>query len=170
MHALMTFFLQLLEAAKAADDASLRWVNGFVGQAPLFDTLMIQLVHSDLFKVGVLVSMLYWLWFRTDGDVARRRHQVMMAIPCAAVAIALLLGTPFFLVFGWLSDKIGRKPIIMLGCVLAALTYFPVFKALTAAANPQLAAAVASAHPSGARHHVLGVGPIHVVRVCVRDW
>jgi len=63
----------------------------------------------------------------------------------ALVAISLLIGTPFFIFFGWLSDRIGRKPIIMLGCVLAALTYFPVFKALTAAANPQLAAAVASA-------------------------
>ena len=61
------------------------------------------------------------------------------------VATALLLGTPFFILFGWLSDKIGRKPIIMLGCVLAALTYMPLFKALTVAANPQLAAAVASA-------------------------
>jgi len=61
------------------------------------------------------------------------------------VAIALLLGTPFFIVFGWLSDKIGRKPIILAGCLLAALTYFPIFKALTAAANPQLATATASA-------------------------
>ncbi|HEY8573208.1 MAG TPA: MFS transporter [Phenylobacterium sp.] len=61
------------------------------------------------------------------------------------VAIALLLGTPFFVVFGWLSDKIGRKPIILAGCLLAVLTYFPVFKAITGAANPQLAAATASA-------------------------
>jgi len=61
------------------------------------------------------------------------------------VAIALLIGTPFFVIFGWLSDKIGRKPIILLGCLLAALTYFPIFKALTVAANPQLAAASASA-------------------------
>ena len=61
------------------------------------------------------------------------------------VALALLLGTPFFLVFGWLSDKVGRKPIILAGCLIAALTYFPIFKALTAAANPQLAAASASA-------------------------
>ena len=58
-------------------------------------------------------------------------------------AAALLIGTPFFVVFGTLSDKVGRKPIIMLGCVLAALTYFPVFQALTEAANPDLAAAQA---------------------------
>jgi MFS family permease len=60
------------------------------------------------------------------------------------VAVALLLGTPFFVVFGWLSDKIGRKPIILAGCLLAVLTYFPIFKAITAAANPALAAASAS--------------------------
>ena len=59
------------------------------------------------------------------------------------IAAALLIGTPFFVVFGTLSDKIGRKPIIMVGCVLAVLTYFPVFKALTEAANPDLAAAQA---------------------------
>ena len=57
------------------------------------------------------------------------------------VAYSLLLGTPFFVVFGTLSDKIGRKPIIMAGCLLAALTYFPAFSALTQAANPDLAAA-----------------------------
>jgi MFS family permease len=57
------------------------------------------------------------------------------------VAIALILGTPFFLFFGWLSDKIGRKPIIMAGCLIAALTYFPIFKAITHFANPALEAA-----------------------------
>jgi MFS family permease len=57
------------------------------------------------------------------------------------VAASLVIGTPFFIVFGSLSDKIGRKPIIMAGCLLAALTYFPVFTALTKAANPDLHAA-----------------------------
>jgi MFS family permease len=61
------------------------------------------------------------------------------------IAIALAIGTPFFVLFGWLSDKIGRKPIILTGCALAALTYFPAFSALTHAANPALAAAQASA-------------------------
>ena len=61
------------------------------------------------------------------------------------IAAALLIGTPFFVFFGTLSDKIGRKPIIMIGCLLAVLTYFPVFKALTGAANPDLAHAQATA-------------------------
>jgi MFS family permease len=61
------------------------------------------------------------------------------------IAISLIIGTPFFIVFGALSDKIGRKPIILLGCLLAVFTYFPVFNALTKAANPDLAAAQAAA-------------------------
>jgi MFS family permease len=61
------------------------------------------------------------------------------------IAIALALGTPFFVLFGWLSDKIGRKPIILVGCAIAAVTYFPLFAQLTTAANPDLARAQASA-------------------------
>ena len=59
------------------------------------------------------------------------------------VAAALLIGTPFFVFFGSLSDRIGRKPIIMAGCLIAALTYFPLFHMLTHYANPTLEAAVA---------------------------
>ena len=61
------------------------------------------------------------------------------------IAISLLIGTPFFVLFGTLSDKVGRKVIIMGGCLIAALTYFPVFKAITHYANPALEAAQASA-------------------------
>ena len=57
------------------------------------------------------------------------------------IAASLLLATPFFLLFGWLSDRIGRKPIIMTGLLLAALTYFPIFRAITHYANPALEAA-----------------------------
>ncbi|MEP7297840.1 MAG: MFS transporter [Burkholderiales bacterium] len=59
------------------------------------------------------------------------------------IAASLLIGTPFFVIFGTLSDKIGRKPIIMAGCLLAALTYFPLFHALTEYGNPDLAKALA---------------------------
>ncbi len=54
------------------------------------------------------------------------------------IAASLIIATPFFVVFGSLSDKIGRKPIIMAGCLIAALTYFPIFKGLTHYANPAL--------------------------------
>ena len=54
------------------------------------------------------------------------------------IAVSLAIGTPFFILFGWLSDKIGRKPIILAGCLLACVTYFPLFKALTNAVNPVL--------------------------------
>ena len=61
------------------------------------------------------------------------------------IAVALAIGTPFFIFFGWLSDRIGRKPIILAGCILAALTYFPLFHALAKAANPALYAAQTTA-------------------------
>ncbi len=60
------------------------------------------------------------------------------------IVIALALGTPFFIIFGWLSDKIGRKPIILAGFLLAAVTYFPIFKGITHFANPKLEAALSA--------------------------
>ncbi len=59
------------------------------------------------------------------------------------MAAALLLATPFFLVFGRLSDRIGRKKIVLAGCLLAAVTYFPIFKGITHFANPAIEAAAA---------------------------
>ena len=61
------------------------------------------------------------------------------------IAIALAIGTPFFIFFGWLSDKIGRKWIILAGCGLAAMTYFPAFNALSNVANPAMAKASVTA-------------------------
>lgn len=61
------------------------------------------------------------------------------------IAAALALATPFFVIFGWLSDKIGRKKIILAGCLLAAITYFPIFKGLTHFANPAVEEARQSA-------------------------
>jgi MFS family permease len=60
------------------------------------------------------------------------------------MAAALLIATPFFVIFGALSDKIGRKKIVLAGCLLAVFTYFPIFKGLTHYANPALDAAVAA--------------------------
>jgi MFS family permease len=88
------------------------------------------------------------------------------------VAVSLVIGTPFFIVFGSLSDKIGRKPIIMAGCLLAAITYFPVFGALTKAANPDLAAAqaknkvVVSADPSECSFQFNPTGTVKFTSSC----
>jgi MFS family permease len=60
------------------------------------------------------------------------------------LAGALAIGTPFFILFGWLSDRIGRKKIVMAGCLIAALTYFPVFRAITHYANPAIEQAAAA--------------------------
>ena len=56
------------------------------------------------------------------------------------VGLSLLIGTPFFLLFGWLSDSIGRLKIILAGCLIAAVTYIPLFHMLLGAVNPDLQA------------------------------
>lgn len=82
----------------------------------------------------------------------------------ALIGVSLLIGTPFFIVFGWLSDRIGRLKIILAGCLIAALTYFPLFAALTHYANPDLEAfqqknpIVMSADQSTCHFHIF-VGP-----------
>jgi len=80
------------------------------------------------------------------------------------IGASLLLGTPFFILFGWLSDKIGRLKIILAGCLIAALTYFPLFAALTHYVNPDLEAFHAktkisvTADPNDCQFHLF-VGP-----------
>src|SRR5438552_5448953 len=80
------------------------------------------------------------------------------------IALSLLIGTPFFIVFGALSDKIGRLKIILFGCLIAALTYFPLFKALTHYVNPALEAyqtatpISVAANPKNCEFHIF-VGP-----------
>ncbi|HET6899355.1 MAG TPA: MFS transporter [Vicinamibacteria bacterium] len=68
----------------------------------------------------------------------------------ALVAAALALGTPLFVVFGSLSDRIGRKRIMLGGCLLAALTYVPIYQGMKALANPNMAASVTSLSPGSA--------------------
>jgi predicted MFS family arabinose efflux permease len=88
------------------------------------------------------------------------------------IALALLLGTPFFLVFGAWSDRVGRKPIILAGCALAALTYFPIFRGITHYANPALAAAqgaspvTVTADPSECRVQFNPVGTAKFTSSC----
>src|SRR6266540_4567905 len=82
----------------------------------------------------------------------------------ALIGLSLVIGTPFFLVFGWLSDRIGRLKIILAGCLIAAATYFPLFGALTHYANPALETfqqknpIVVSADQSTCHFHIF-VGP-----------
>jgi MFS family permease len=94
-------------------------VGGTAGQAVVWYT-------GQFYALFFLQSFL-----KVDGPTAN-----------VLIAISLIIGTPFFIFFGSLSDKIGRKPIIMAGCLIAALTYFPLFSALTTYANPKLQAAI----------------------------
>ncbi len=89
------------------------------------------------------------------------------------VAVSLLIGTPMFIFFGWLSDRIGRLKIIMAGCLVAALTYFPLFGALTHYVNPDLEAfqnktkISVTADPAQCNFHIF-VGPWSKFTECDR--
>ncbi|HTM60478.1 MAG TPA: MFS transporter [Burkholderiales bacterium] len=93
------------------------------------------------------------------------------------IGLSLLIGTPFFIVFGWLSDKIGRLKIIMAGCLIAALTYFPLFGLLTHYVNPALEQFAqktpisVAANPADCEFHIF-VGPWSKFSDCdrVKDY
>jgi len=110
-------------------EAFMNWKNGKI--------VLLALVGLTMGQAVVwYTGQFYALFFLTqtlkiDGPTAN-----------ILIAIALLLATPFFLFFGWLSDKIGRKWIILGGCVIAAATYFPIFKAITHYGNPALEQAI----------------------------
>ena len=108
-----------------------RWSNLKIGLSALLGAVMGQ-------AVVWYTGQFYALFF------LERTLRVDSVTTNMLSAAALALATPGFILFGWLSDKIGRKPIILAGCVLAMLTYMPLFKALTLYANPALFAAQAS--------------------------
>jgi len=110
-------------------EAFLRWGN--------FKIVVLALLGATAGQAVVWYGGQFYalLFLEKTLQVDSTRAQLVMAA-------ALLIATPFFVVFGALSDKIGRKKIVLAGCLLAALTYFPIFKAITHFANPALDAAV----------------------------
>jgi MFS family permease len=129
-------FLKMKDAGATSKapfkEAFARWSNLKIVLAALFGMVAGQAVT---FYTGTFYA-LYFLErnLKVDGLTAN-----------LLIAVALVLGAPLYVLWGWLSDRVGRKKIIMAGLALAALLYFPMFRALTVAANPALAAAQESA-------------------------
>ncbi|AKC86494.1 MFS transporter [Pseudoxanthomonas suwonensis] len=130
------------------------WIRLQLSESPLFQQMKAEGKGSkqpfrDSLKGGNMKLMLLVLFGATAGQAVvwyagqfyalfylQSMLKVDPTVSYLLIAASLLLATPFFLFFGWLSDKIGRKKIIMAGCLLAALTYFPIFKGITHFANP----------------------------------
>ena len=133
--------------------------QGKVSKSPIRESFTswpnLKVVLTALFSINAgqavtfYTAQFYVLFFMT---------QMLKMDPAQAntlLIISVVIGAPFFVFFGWLSDRIGRKPILMLGLLLATLLYFPLFKALSHYANPQIDAAsrqspiVVMADPAG---------------------
>ncbi|MFO1056354.1 MAG: MFS transporter [Dongiaceae bacterium] len=133
------------------------WIRLRLNESPVFQKMKAEGTHS---KAPLTESFARWsnlkivilallgltagqavVWYTGQFYALFFLTQTLKVDPVPAnlmIAAALAIGTPFFVLFGWLSDKIGRKPIIMVGCLLAIVTYFPIFKAITFYANPAL--------------------------------
>lgn len=133
--------------------------QGKVSKSPIRESFTswpnLKVVLTALFSINAgqavtfYTAQFYVLFFMT---------QMLKMDPAQAntlLIISVVIGAPFFVFFGWLSDRIGRKPILMLGLLLATVLYFPLFKALSHYANPQIDAAsrqapiVVTADPQG---------------------
>jgi MFS family permease len=140
------------------------WIRLKLSESPIFQLMKAQGKHSrspirDSFgRWNNLKVVLLALFGLTAGQAVvwytgqfyalfflTKTLQVDAQAANIMIAAALLIGTPFFIVFGALSDRIGRKRIILAGCALAIVTYFPIFKAITHYANPDLESAISSA-------------------------
>ena len=133
--------------------------QGKISKSPIRESFTswpnLKVVLTALFSINAgqavtfYTAQFYVLFFMT---------QMLKVDPAQANAlliISVVIGAPFFVFFGWLSDRVGRKPILMLGLLLATLLYFPLFKGLSYYANPQIDAAsrqapiVVMADPAG---------------------
>jgi len=130
------------------------WIRLQLAESPLFQQMKSEgrgtkTPFRDSIKGGNLKLMLLVLLGATAGQATvwyggqfyslyflQNMLRIDSTVAYLLIAVALLLATPFFVFFGWLSDKIGRKKIIMAGCFLAVVTYFPLFQGLTHFANP----------------------------------
>jgi len=116
--------------------------SGATSKAPLTESFLrwgnLRLVLIALFGAVVGQAVVWYTGQFYALFFLEKTLKVDLATTNMLIAIALAIGTPFFIVFGWLSDKIGRKPIILSGCLLAALSYFTLFGMLAQAANPAL--------------------------------
>lgn len=140
------------------------WMRVSLQESPLFTRMA---AHGELSKAPLTQAFGQWqnlkrvllalfglvtgfgvIWYATQVYVLLFLTQTLKvagATATALVSVPLCLAIPLFLVFGWLSDRIGRKGLIVTGLFLAALSLFPVFRALTHYANPQLEAALKAA-------------------------
>ncbi len=136
------------------------WIRLQMEESPAFQRMKAEGTHSKapiseaffqwknakiaLFALLGLVAGQAVVWYTGQFYALFFLGQVLKVDPFTTnmlIAWSLVLGSGGFVFFGWLSDKIGRKPIILGGCLIAALTYFPLFKLLSAEANPDLARA-----------------------------
>ena len=133
--------------------------EGKVSRSPIRESFTswpnLKVVLTALFSINAgqavtfYTAQFYVLFFLTQMLKMDAAQANMLLI------ISVVIGAPFFVFFGWLSDRIGRKPILMAGLLLATVCYFPMFKALSQYANPQIAAAsqdapiIVSADPQG---------------------
>ncbi|MFQ8430720.1 MFS transporter [Amaricoccus sp. W119] len=139
------------------------WIRLMLNESPAFQKMKEEGTHSkaplkesfgEWKNLKVVLLALFGLvagqavvWYTGQFYALFFLTQTLKVDPQTAnlmIAAALVLGTPLFVVFGTLSDRIGRKPIIMLGLLLACLTYFPLFKGITHFANPGLEEAIAT--------------------------
>ena len=116
-------------STKPVRETLLKWAN--------LKIILISLFGASVGRIAVwYAGQLYVYYFLTAT------LKVDESSAALAIGVATLLALPLFVLFGWLSDRVGRKPIILSGCLLAMVTYFPIFHAITEADNPALARAV----------------------------